>query len=242
MCTVSYIPVRGKVLITSNRDEKNSRSAALAPAFHSGTGVVLLYPTDAEKGGTWIALKENGDAAVLLNGAFEKHQSRPPYRMSRGLLIPEILSAERPTLYLSRMNLEGIEPFTLVIFESGSLFEMRWDGSQQYARQLAAYRPQIWSSATLYDEKIIRKRQQWFASFLNQTPVPTQQDILRFHQFAGEGDPRNDLMMSAAGIYRTVSTTGILLCEGRGSMTYIDHGANKNYEKKIGLTGTILAA
>lgn len=242
MCTVTFVPSRGKIFITSNRDEQNTRLPASPPLYRQHDGITLVYPTDAEKGGTWIAMKENGDAAVLLNGGFIKHSPGPAYRKSRGLIIPEVLAQERPSVYFSRMLLAGVEPFTLILFETASLFEMRWDGQQKHCRQLVASRPHIWSSATLYDMPTAKKREHWFASFLNKGPVPTQQDILHFHQTAGEGDPGNDLLMSRDGIYSTVSTTSILLCEGRGSMIYLDHRDKRRFEKKIELNGTILAA
>ena len=119
---------------------------------------------------------------------------------------------------------------------------MRWDGYQKHCRQLSAGRPHIWSSATLYDEWIAKKRERWFASFLNNHPVPTQQDILDFHQTAGDGDSPTDLLMSRDHIYSTVSTTSILLSDGWGHMKYLDHRKKKLIEKNIELTRTILAA
>jgi transport and Golgi organization protein 2 len=233
MCTVTFIPVRDSYLITSNRDEKNSREAALAPAFYRSNGWSMIYPKDASAEGTWIALKENGDAAVLLNGAFISHVSRPPYRKSRGLLFLDVFSADHPAWAFSKIDLHGIEPFTLVLFENNSLYEFRWDGIEKYCKQLSGIRPHIWSSATLYTGAVIKKREQWFARFLNRTPDPTQQDILNFHRFGGEGDKENDLLMERNGIYSTASITSILLNADRGVMKYYDLKNNKTSEIKV---------
>ena len=66
MCTVTYIPTRTGVLLTSNRDERVDRAPALPPAtYHSGNQC-LTYPKDAQAGGTWIALRDGRCAAVLL--------------------------------------------------------------------------------------------------------------------------------------------------------------------------------
>ncbi len=235
MCTVSYIPVNGTVYLTSNRDEKSSRKKAIAPTLHRYNGCNLIYPRDAEMGGTWIAMKENGDAAVLLNGAFLCHESRPPYRQSRGIIFLDIMSTRSPSLTFSKTNLGGIEPFTLIIVENGSLFEFRWDGEEKYCRQLSRIRPHIWSSSTLYDGLVIKKREEWFARFLNRHPRPTQLDILNFHRHAGDGDSRNNLLMDREGIYSTVSITGILLTADRGSMKYHDLKSGMLLEKKIEL-------
>lgn len=235
MCTVTFVPARDKIFITSNRDEKLSRKPAIHPAMYRQNGRNLIYPKDAVAGGTWIALKENGDAAVLLNGAFICHASEPPYRISRGVLFLEVLSANHPAWTFSKIDLAGIEPFTLILFEKNSLYEFRWDGSERYCKQLSASRPHIWSSATLYDGLIIKKREQWFARFLNATPNPTQQDILNFHHFTGDGDSQNDLMMERNGIYSTVSITSILLNADRGVMKYYDLKGDKRSEIKIEL-------
>jgi len=233
MCTVTFIPVKDKIFITSNRDEKTIRKSALAPALYDHNGWKLLFPKDADAGGTWIALKENGDAAVLLNGAFIRHNSQPPYRMSRGILFLDILASAWPSYTFSKIDLWDIEPFTMILFEKGSLYEFRWDGSERYCKQLSRIRPHIWSSATLYDGFILKKRERWFAAFLNDNPHPTQSDVLNFHRFSGDGDKNNDLIMQRDNIYSTVSITGILLTKDRGSIKYLNLKAKKNSEMKI---------
>ena len=70
MCTVTFIPGKDRYFITSNRDEKMLRKPAIAPQPYVINGNTLVYPRDADAGGTWIAMNENGNAAVLLNGAF----------------------------------------------------------------------------------------------------------------------------------------------------------------------------
>ncbi len=239
MCTVSFIPVKDKILITSNRDEKHTRKQAIPPALYKVNSCHMLFPKDSDAGGSWIILKENGDAAVLLNGAFIPHQPEPPYRKSRGLLLMDILGTQMPSQTFTKIHLDSIEPFTIVLFEKDSLYEFRWDGTERYCKQLNSSRPHIWSSATLYDGLEVKKREQWFVDFLNRIPHPTQQDILHFHRFTGEGDSRNDLLMNRDGIYSTVSITGILVTADRGSMKYLDTKNNKLSEIKIELATTI---
>ena len=235
MCTVSFVPVRDKFLITSNRDEKCSRKTAVAPGMLEYNGQKLYFPKDTDAGGTWIVMKENGNAAILLNGAFICHKAEPPYRLSRGIILLEIISTERPSLTFTKINLLDIEPFTLVLLENNCLYEFRWDGTEKYCKQLNVNRPYIWSSATLYDGFVIKKREQWFASFLNNHPVPTQQDILNFHRLTGDGDGQNDLLMTSDEMYSTVSITSILLTKDRGSIKYIDIKNSSSSEIKIEL-------
>jgi len=82
---------------------------------------------------------------------------------------------------------------------------------------------------------VIKKREQWFASFLNDHPTLTQQDILNFHHFTGEGDKQNDLLMTRDGMYTTVSITSILLTKDRGCINYLDIQNNSSSEIKIEL-------
>jgi hypothetical protein len=239
MCTVSFIPVKENIFITSNRDEKSSRKKAIPPAYYIHNGWKLLFPKDKDAGGTWIALKENGDAAVLLNGAFLSHHSQPPYRESRGQIFLQVLATKYPSRSFSTIDLSGIEPFTLILFEKACLYQFRWDGNEKYCKQLSATRPHIWSSATLYDGLIIKKREQWFAAFLNRNATPTQQDILNFHRFSGDGDSKNDLLMNRDNLYLTVSITGIHLTPDRGSIKYLDLEENNIHEKKIELVTAV---
>lgn len=235
MCTVSFIPVNGNFFITSNRDEKNSREKAFPPRLYHHNNTALVYPRDACAGGTWIALKENGDAAVLLNGAFIPYIAEPAYRKSRGVLLLDILSATYPAQIFSQTELSGIAPFTLILFEKKCLYECRWDGTERYCRQLSRTRPHIWSSVTLYDGPVIKKREEWFRKFLDRIPSPTRQDIFNFHRFSGDGDQRNSLVMERERIYSTVSITSLLINNDRGVMQYHDQGNNCSAEIRIEL-------
>ena len=233
MCTVTFIPIKNKYFLTSNRDEKYSRKNAVPPTIYTIGKSKLLFPKDASAGGTWIALHENGNAAVLLNGAFVKHNSSPDYKNSRGQILLEIIEAINPVRFFTRMNLSMIEPFTLVVFDDNFLYECRWDGALKHCVQLKKNRHYIWSSSTLYDANVAKKREQWFAAFLNKHPNPTQEDILLFHQSAGEGDKQNDLKIDRDGLVSTVSVTSISLDNETGNMKYLDLKENKVSEEEI---------
>jgi uncharacterized protein with NRDE domain len=231
MCTVTFIPGKRGYLITSNRDEKYSRKAAIPPAIHNVGKGRILFPKDANAGGTWIALHENGNAAVLLNGAFQPHVSKPPYAKSRGIILLELIQAVMPVRFFTRIDLAGIEPFTLVILDDNNLYECRWDGDRKHCQQLRKDN-HIWSSATLYKEEIVKQRERWFATFLNKHPNPTQMDVLNFHQFAGSGDIQNDLKIKRSGL-STVSITSISADTERGNMQYLDLEENKIYDREL---------
>lgn len=236
MCTVTFIPSNGSFFLTSNRDEKIQRSQAVPPKVYVQNETQILYPKDADAGGTWIALTDNFTAGVLLNGAFVNHTPSPPYRLSRGLVLVEILAAPDPLNIFLQMCLQDIEPFTLILFQQLALHECRWDGSEKFSHQLTTGENHIWSSATLYNKAVQHKREQWFSTWLGKNNRPTQADIFQFHQFGGEGDEHNDIRMNREGKLFTVSITGIQLNCKTAVMNYLDLKDDATFSQKINHT------
>jgi hypothetical protein len=228
MCTVTYIPSKDGFFLTSNRDESRHRSAALTPGIYPGGPHKLIYPKDADGGGSWIVLKDNGNAAVLLNGAFLKHLRIPPYRSSRGMVLLEIMQTNDPLEELAQMDLSGIEPFTLVLYVQGNLWDCRWDGHQKHILSLDKTNPHIWSSATLYDERVAKQRKGWFDKWLKHREGIAPGDIVRFHHSAGNGDIRNDLVMNRNNELYTVSVTSIVVGREGSHMLYNDLTTGQN--------------
>jgi len=233
MCTVTFIPAADKIYLTSNRDEKHWRSAALAPDIYSFPSGKILFPKDGDAGGTWIAAHENGNAIVFLNGGFIRHTPEPPYRKSRGLILLDLIDSTDPVATFNRISLHNIEPFTTVLWSQGRLFEYRWDGSQKYATLLPVSKPHIWSSATLYDEAVVEKRKNWFNKWLQQHKHPSPEDILHFHQFTGDGDAHNDLLMNRNGQVFTVSVTQLTLTDEHTQMHYLDLRNKKTFTQQL---------
>ena len=222
MCTVSFIPLKDAVQITSNRDEKSTRLPAYPPAtYHTGTGLTA-FPKDADAGGTWIAMHQHGRIVVLLNGGFISHRHTPPYRRSRGLILLDLIGVDDPAFHFSDLDLIGIEPFTTIIWANEKLFECRWDGVDRHIQEQDPSLPRIWSSSTLYDASVTRKRESWFREWIIRDPQPSVGEIIRFHTSAGDGDPHNDLLMDRDGALGTVSITTIAIRRDAGSMTYHD--------------------
>src|SRR5688500_11806628 len=171
MCTVTFIPVNKTVFITHSRDEYNNRSKALAPEKSTIHGTDMIFPKDGKAGGSWAGLNEFGHAAVLLNGAFEKHHPSPPYRKSRGLIFLELLSSRDLLLSFQSMDFHKIEPFTIISWNGTALYELRWDAERKYNLQLDPAKPYMWSSATLYDEQVMAKRVSWFNEWKQKYPA-----------------------------------------------------------------------
>ena len=222
MCTVTFIPSKQKIFLTSNRDEKHWRAAASFPEAYPAQTGKIIFPKDGDAGGTWFAVHENGNAVVFLNGGFVKHTPQPPYRKSRGLILLDVVDRESPLQAFQEIDLENIEPFTAVIWEKAKLNECRWTGSEKHQSPLAEDVPHIWSSATLYDAEVVIKRRNWFQQWLEEHPHPSQEEILDFHQFTGDGDEHNDLVMNRDGKVFTVSVTSALIGEDKIVLEYVD--------------------
>lgn len=240
MCTVTFIPAPDKVYLTSNRDEKQGRSPALPPAVYDFPSGQILFPKDADAGGTWIAAHENGNAIVFLNGGWVAHTPEPPYRKSRGLVLLELINSTMPYHYFLTASLENIEPFTAVIWEDRRLYECRWDGLQKYEQALDAQVPHIWSSVTLYKKEVILKRRNWFETWLREHGTPFQEDILHFHQFTGDGDEQNDLMMNRDGKVFTVSVTSMAITDHSLTMNYLDLKNNQTFAQELAIEKTMV--
>ncbi len=220
MCTVTFIP-RGKddFILTSNRDEHPARSPRNLTIANGNPQ--LVFPRDGGAGGTWIAAADTNKVVCVLNGAFEKHTRKPNYRMSRGIMALEFFEFPKATDFFDCFDFRDIEPFTMIIYDQGALYELRWDEHQKHILPTDANGFHIWSSATLYEKSIREKRKRWFADWLEIQEDLSLQAILDFHHRAGEGDPWNDVVMNR-GYVQTVSVTSIAKTTTHTNMLYHD--------------------
>lgn len=229
MCTVTYVPTKNGFQLTSNRDENVNRGQAIAPRKYQNGNYTLLYPKDADRNGSWIATKNNGDTVVLLNGAFVKHTVIPPYKTSRGLVLMDIINAQDPYLFYQGIDLITVEPFTIVLYAQGILYECRWDGERKHIKLLDGKDSHIWSSATLYDEFAAAKRVNWFNNWRKSAKPDKVEDIMHFHHHAGEGDDNDALVINRGGKMKTVSVTNINVSPESITMTYHDLRDDNEY-------------
>ena len=233
MCTVTYVPVKGKFFITSNRDEKSVRNKAVLPQVYNYGEYKLIFPKDANAGGTWIAAHENGNIIVLLNGGFVKHNYEPPYRKSRGIILLDIINNDKPVNAFNTIDLERIEPFTIIIASYKKLHECRWDGKQKHTKEIDYKVPHIWSSVTLYDSNIIAKREGWFKEWINNNKHFAMHNIVQFHLFTGDGDTNNDLKMNRNNDMLTVSITSVEVTNTKATMYYKDLQDNIEHTQEL---------
>jgi len=222
MCTVTYIPKGdSNFILTSNRDEAVGRTT-LPPDFYDVDGVRMLFPKDAIAGGSWIGISEKSRMICLLNGGFENHVKLEKYKMSRGVVVKELLKADDLSAAIDGFSYEDIEPFTIVAIDwSANLkaTELVWDGNKAHITILPN-KPKIWSSSTLYDVRMKQKRRDWFGVFSNESKMNAS-DLHHFHTNAGEGDKNVDVLLDR-GLLKTVSVTQVEKIDDNCAMTYYD--------------------
>ena len=189
MCTLTYTPLgKGQFILGSNRDESVTRAPAGSPKIVEREGLQLLYPMDPEAQGSWIASSEQGRSCCLLNGAFETHEHKPPYRKSRGLVLLDAFMYDDLQALKASYDLEGIEPFNLVSFDpQGPVSELRWDGVQSHYKEFDAKAPRIWCSAMLYSKEEQLARLSWFNEWKREDVDQSITEVEHFHTRAGDG-------------------------------------------------------
>lgn len=209
MCTVTiFYKGNNDFVLTSNRDESPNREA-LSPDFYTDNGINMLYPKDPISNGTWIGISEKKRLICLLNGGFSIHKREKEYRLSRGVVVKDLLASEAIENAINDYNFNGIEPFTLVISDWSStiqFYELVWDGKQKHFSQLpfGAY---IWSSSTLYTDEMKEERRNWFSNFKKEQEL-TSEKLLTFHKSAGENNLDYGVVMDR-GFVKTTSITQV---------------------------------
>jgi hypothetical protein len=222
VCTVTFIPKSDtSFILTSNRDEAPGRDT-IVPAVYEIGGVQCLFPKDAVAGGTWIGVSNKKRLVSLLNGGFEAHTRAGAYRMSRGVVVKDLLVADSLAVAVGAYDFNGIEPFTLIAVEHGDalqLFELVWDGAKAHFTE-KPLEPTIWSSSLLYTQEMKQKREVWFSHYLKSEHI-SEGTLLDFHKTAGEGNAQIDLIMDR-GFVKTKAITQIIGATTKVKMRYED--------------------
>lgn len=220
MCTVTYIRTGNEIILTANRDELTSRAAALPPRKYLIRKKKVIYPEDPVSNGSWFAVDEYGNSAIVLNGADEKHLAAPPYLKSRGLILTDLIGRASPLGHWAAIDLRGIEPFTIILSEQNNLYQLSWNGSAKMQLGKDPRKDHIWSSATLYDAGARAQRRQWLNDFRLGKEVLSGDDMLYFHRNTRSVDKVNGLMMNRDNHLRTLSITQARITPGMVDVHY----------------------
>ena len=83
------------------------------------------------------------------------------------------------------------------------------------------------------------KRRNWFEEWIGGNTLPTQEQILHFHQFTGDGDVHNDLRMNRDGKVFTVSVTSVEIGKNALAMDYLDLKNDQSSTVELGFESSI---
>jgi len=232
MCTVLFIPKGDKYFFASLRDENPLRPRATAPDFKLMGNTNVLSPTDALAGGTWLGITETGKVIILLNGAFEKHERKANYTKSRGFIVAELLASNSPIADWDLFEMKAVEPFTLVVWCEGDLFELVWDGEIKHSTRLEATQPYIWSSSTLYNGDAKAHRKSLYQNWLGIDIPVSALSLLNF--FKSHPDVENGFLMNRNEQTKTLSYSFIELQLNKSAeLHYYDFSGNTCTTKNI---------
>lgn len=228
MCTVSFVCSQHKIIITSNRDEQVVRPA-IPPQNYLINNKNLCFPKDPKAGGTWYAVDDNANVLVLLNGAAEKHHWNPPYRRSRGLIVLDLLGSNSAIQSWKAIDLDNVEPFTLVLYQDQKLYQLRWNGIEKETTNLDASQNYIWSSSTLYAKPIREQRAQWFGMFFDTMPEVTETEMFQFHRYTETDDQENGLIINRNNNLQTLSITQAVIEKNKITLSHHDLIEQKDF-------------
>ena len=112
------------------------------------------------------------------------------------------------SLFANTFDFVGIEPFSLVVYQSGRLHLLVWDETSVHLTELDPNIPQIWASSTLYSPEVRMHRKEMFNAWLESDPSFDQESIMRFHQ-SEKTDAENGLLIHRSNGLKTVSVTSV---------------------------------
>lgn len=223
MCTVTFYPLsETKFVLTSNRDELPERGT-IPPKIYSKNQLNLLFPKDEVAGGTWIGASTRKRVLTLMNGGFVAHTRKEKYKMSRGIIVLNLLEAVDIHAYLEGFDFEGMEPFTVILLDYEpvtKLYQIVWDEEKLHLLNLPL-KPRIWSSSPLYSPEMHALREDWFKEYAEERRKFSADELWAFHHTAGNGDKRVSLKMDR-GFLRTKSITRMVISKEKVTSKYHD--------------------
>ncbi|MBL8745972.1 MAG: NRDE family protein [Phycisphaerae bacterium] len=225
MCTLSFIPVQHGLRIVMNRDELRTRPPGRPPIITPiDPPRAAIHPIDPLSGGTWIAASNAGLSLALmnLNPTPAPPPPRPDRTLSRGLVIPTLISQPNATNAIDRLRtveLDRYAPFRLAAADHGVIITAEWD-RQALRVECSSHGPRCFVSSGLGDARVAARHDLFQRFLASHGASPEAQDA--FHRHEWPHQPEISVRMSREDA-RTVSITTIEpTIEGGLRMTYSD--------------------
>ncbi len=228
MCTLTIIPYNNKIFVGFNRDELRNRKIAIPPSFYVDNNIKMIYPKDANFGGTWIGANELGFLFFLLNynqkNLYKNYFFNKAYKnkKSRGLIIPELLKLESEKKiheYLQNFDYWNYSPFRLIFFNVNNFNVLQFIYSGRGKKTRCYTIPFFQASSGLGDHKIYPLRKKLFNAFLQNQPSIKKQIL--FHDYKNPKNPLENIKVNRK-LAKTVSQIFILIHHQKAIIHYYD--------------------
>ncbi|MEW6321120.1 MAG: NRDE family protein [Acidobacteriota bacterium] len=222
MCTVSFVhtPERSGFRLMVNRDERRTRPTAGPPMERRQGGVRVVWPTDPESGGTWVAVNDAGLVFALLNRT-DGSSTAPAGVRSRGLVIPQLADARSLGQALERwadLPLTDYAPFRLVIATAGHYACVGWR-RERTVRVVGPWeRPMMFTSSGLGDAMVEAPRAALFRDLVTAAADPWRGQE-RYHHHTWPAARAVSVLMSRPDAV-TVCQTTVLVDSGGIEMSH----------------------
>jgi hypothetical protein len=235
MCSIVVSPKPdGNFLLGMNRDERRTRSPALELRSLGDGALRAAFPVDPDGGGTWIASRRDGLTLALMNQYDRVSSELDATPISRGTLIPKLLSAVDLTAAFARLpeilaSLPGpVRPFWMIGIEPGKgpILSYRWRGVLASAEFEARTREDsIFSSSSWNPDESVAYRSESFRNLIAREVRPLSQERIRaFLTTVIPGHETTGVAMRRPES-RTVSTTIVALMAEGYRLEYEPHVA-----------------
>jgi hypothetical protein len=226
MCTVTAVPrsrLSSRVWaadplllrLVCNRDELDTRAAALPPIVQTLDGRRAVMPLDPDSGGSWIAVNESGLVFTLLN------VNPAGEGLSRGGLIPRLAGAGSMSEALTRLlnaAAERYRPFRLLMLDASQIVECWIENGRLRHRRGYLQGAVMRTSSSLGDAIVEGPRRTLFRQFFHgASHAAAAQDAFHEHQWPGREDV--SVWMERAGA-STVSRTVVEVSSTFATMIY----------------------
>ncbi len=234
MCTISIVPCGKNIIFTFNRDEHPNRKT---PEYLSQKKLAhknIYYAKDVKASGSWFAVDDKGNIAMLFNGAFVKHIKAEKYTKSRGIVLLEIFSSINCLRHFNQYDFTNIEPFSIILYERKDLYRLVWDGNKSEVINLDKSENHIFSSCTIYTKEIQNARKNWLQFFIENNKT-TEENIFNFHTTYKKRDDENGLIMKRDDTLQTLSVSQAVINNNQVKVQHMDMVENKKYFNHIEL-------
>ena len=221
MCTMTWFTVDGGYELFFNRDERLSRQRAEEPTLQHCDGVSYLSPTDADAGGTWIAVNHHGVTVCLLNHYQFQQISTYKNWISRGEIVRQFSIFENVELAaqeFASLGLDDYRAFRMFIIQpDGQNRLFVWDGHQARIEKNVTT-PKSSSSVDAKRVKYLRKK-----LFIDMN-LPDSKDREEFFKYHASHSPERskDSVCMHREDAKTVSFSHVAVTDKSIAFAYCD--------------------